>query len=633
MVHSDPEGFDAFYKDARDRLLLQTYALTGDLPASRSAVRDSFVVAWHHWRKVRRLESPEAWVRPHAWAHAQRRHTARLWHRDKGLAEEHRATLTALSRLTPTQRRLLVLTHLARVSRAEMAREVSLPQDDAERELQTATAQYSLHRDVPTTSVRATVEALGTHVATGTRWPRPTILRRAGAARRRTHTSVGAAAAVAALLLSGTVVGASGEVAGRLGGAAPDATPGAGSSAAPGGVVSAGPSGSTSVDGAAPAAREAPSLSPDDLLGPGQVERLAPGRAWRGGASGDNTEGDGLVVPCQQAPFADPSGTAAVRSHAAARQGRRPAVGAVQLTELSADQQAARAAYRRAVGWYADCREPRTQLLSTHALPRVGDEARVVVLRRWARPATTVTVAVVRTGRFTTTLARTVRDDRRADVASVASATAAAVNAFCGEPGAGSCAAPPRAVATDPLPVGSAPALLAGVDLPPVVGVRAPWVGTDPVAARVNTAATRCDEADFSGLGGNRTRTFVVPEADLPAAFGLTETVGTFPAAPGARRFVERLRTRVAGCPERDLGSDVEEVGGRSTRDVDVTAWRITVEISDAESVRYLMAVARRGRAVAQVGFVPAGARTIETGDFLALVDRAVERLGALERR
>ena len=53
-----PEAFDAFYKDARTRLLAQTYALTGDLPAARSAVRDSFIVTWHHWRKVQPAARP-----------------------------------------------------------------------------------------------------------------------------------------------------------------------------------------------------------------------------------------------------------------------------------------------------------------------------------------------------------------------------------------------------------------------------------------------------------------------------------------------------------------------------------------------------------------------------------------------
>ena len=85
------DEFDAFYKDARSRLLLQTYALTGDLPAARSAVRDSFIVAWHHWRKVSRQDDPEVWVRPYAWTHAQRRHTARIWHRDKSLDPEPEA--------------------------------------------------------------------------------------------------------------------------------------------------------------------------------------------------------------------------------------------------------------------------------------------------------------------------------------------------------------------------------------------------------------------------------------------------------------------------------------------------------------------------------------------------------------
>jgi DNA-directed RNA polymerase specialized sigma24 family protein len=60
---TEPDEFDQFYKDVRTRLLLLTYCLTGDLPSSRAAVRDAFVVAWHHWRKVSRVEDPESWVR------------------------------------------------------------------------------------------------------------------------------------------------------------------------------------------------------------------------------------------------------------------------------------------------------------------------------------------------------------------------------------------------------------------------------------------------------------------------------------------------------------------------------------------------------------------------------------------
>ena len=133
---------------ARTALLQQTFALTGDLPASRSAVRDAFVAAWHHWRKVSRLEDPEAWVRPLAWRHAQRRHSARIFHRDRKLDPEIRATLDALAKLPLAQRKVLLLTQLTDASMADMAREVGLPLHEAEQRLQTATSQFAMNREV-----------------------------------------------------------------------------------------------------------------------------------------------------------------------------------------------------------------------------------------------------------------------------------------------------------------------------------------------------------------------------------------------------------------------------------------------------------------------------------------------------
>ena len=100
-----PETFDAYYVETRTRLLHEAYALTGDAPAARAAVRDAFVVAWHHWRKVERLEDPETAVRPSAWRHAQRRHTARLWHREKGLDPEVKDAFDILGQLTMRQRK------------------------------------------------------------------------------------------------------------------------------------------------------------------------------------------------------------------------------------------------------------------------------------------------------------------------------------------------------------------------------------------------------------------------------------------------------------------------------------------------------------------------------------------------
>src|SRR3546814_13648977 len=68
-----------------------------------------------------------------------------------------------------------------------------------------ATAQFAIHRDVPSTSVRIHLEALGTHIE-GTRFPRATIIRRRGTSRRRAYTTLGIAACVGALLGAGAIV-------------------------------------------------------------------------------------------------------------------------------------------------------------------------------------------------------------------------------------------------------------------------------------------------------------------------------------------------------------------------------------------------------------------------------------------
>ena len=622
----NPDEFDAFYKDARDRLLLQTYALTGDLPASRAAVRDSFVVAWHHWRKISRLEDPESWARPHAWSHAQRRHTGRLWRREKGLAPADRATLDALGKLPVTQRKTLLLTQLTTVSMADMAREVGLPPADAERELQTATAQFAVHRDVPTTSIRVLFEGLRRHVETA-QWPRPTILRRAGAARRRTHTVAGAVAAVAALVLTGSLV-----------------TDGAGvrptldrelvHTRADRAQAAAGTSGSAAQPDDQP---DAPAeLPPDAMLTAHEVTAYVGGRSWSVRATTDNTTGDGLVMPCQRERYADPKGTTAlVRTFAtepprrAARQA--PRASAAQTTEVSRSPRSAQRAYDTTLGWYAGCLDERAQLLSTRRVDGIADAAMLFVLRDWDRPVRTTVVGVARTGQLTTTTTTRLPGAVQPELGTLARMLGAAVNGLCRLPSGGECAERPRLRTVAPLPVGEVPGMLTEVDLPPVPGVDRPWVGTEPRRAMSNVAATPCDRADFSSppMTDNVTRTFVIPGSRLPAQFGLTATVGSLPSGRAAA-FADGIRARMAACPDKDLGTKVTALQQVRTARTDLSVWRVRTEISDQSSVVFLMGIARRDTSVTQVGFVPGGEVTLGPDTFAAVVRRALDRLSAM---
>lgn len=616
----DAAAFDAFYADARDRLLAQACAVTGDVGAARAGVRDAFVQAWQRWPKVARSGHPESVVRPEAVHLAVRRRTARVGRHDRVADPDLRAIVDALQHLSTMQRRVLVLAHLADVTLTDLAREVGLTRAAAERELQSGTDALALDLGIAASGVPAAVGALR-DLPDGRGWPRATQIRRAGTARRRQRTALGVAATVVALLLSGVAVGAP---------------------AGPGGSRGVAPSlGGETVDASAGAGARGPvpELGPGDLLAPDQVARLDRRRTWTVARTDGNTEGDGLVLPCQQERFADPDGAAAlVRTFSAGGgQGRRAAdLTAAQMTELSRSTKQAERAFRTASLWYAGCTAPDVQLLSTARLPGVGDEAVLLQLRTYGASPGTTTVAVARTGRFTTTAATWQAGRDRPSPAPLATLVAAAVNRHCGEAGAGACAAPPRPRATAPLPLPDAPGLLGVVDLPPSTAAMPSWVATEPERPRTNVAATRCDRTSFGGddVAKATTRTFVPRAAPgsnrVPDAFGLTETAGVLGGPGAARAFVARIRGALARCPDRDLGTDVEQLASRGGAAGELAVWRVTTEISDDRFVRYLMGVVRSGRAVAQVGLTPTGDATLDVDDFVRLVERAGERLPGL---
>ena len=604
---ADQDGFESFYKEVRGRLLLQTFALTGDLQASQKAVRDAMVVAWHHWRKVSRLENPEDYARPLAWSRAQRRSTARWWARQKGLEPDAKSTLDSLAKLSLLQRKVLLLTHLTAAPLDQMAREVGATRTTVERELQTASAQFAVHRAAASTGIRELLEGLESEVES-VRWPRPSILMRAGSARRRSHTTLGAAAAVTALIVSGTLVTDAAGVRPALDTKA---------------ILDV-----QQPERPRPEPPPEDPLTPQALLTTDQVADALPA-TWTEGMTTTNTTGDGIAFLCQGGRYADPEGVGAlVRTFSA--KDKKVALTAGQSAEASADEKSAARTYRTTMRWYAGCTTPRVQLLATYDVADIGEEAKLFVLRSWDTPITTEVVGVARTGTLTTTVVNTRADESTPDLRGAVQLLGDAVDGLCVLESGDMCAAPSRAKAAPPVPVRPWPAMLHEVDLPPVMGVDEPWVGTEPVRASQNVAATRCEEADFSAFSHDMTRTFLIPDApELPAEFGITETVGALPERD-AGAFVADVRRKLATCPDRDLGTEVMKLADEDKGARELTAWRLTVEVSEERSVRYLMAVIRNGTGVAQLTFVPSGDLTMEGDSFVVLARRAQARLAEL---
>jgi RNA polymerase sigma-70 factor (sigma-E family) len=134
----DAEEFDAFYAACAGRIVGHVYALTGNRSEAEDAVAEAFMRAWQRWQSVREADSPEAWVRRVAsrvavssWRKTFNRMRA---HRRAAvdqsvpeLNEDHVALLQALQRLTPNQRRAVVLHHLNDLSVAQVAVEMQAP--------------------------------------------------------------------------------------------------------------------------------------------------------------------------------------------------------------------------------------------------------------------------------------------------------------------------------------------------------------------------------------------------------------------------------------------------------------------------------------------------------------------------
>jgi DNA-directed RNA polymerase specialized sigma24 family protein len=617
-------AFDDFYKDSRDRLLVQTLALTGDLTAARSAVRDAFVVAWHHWRKIARQDNPEYVVRAYAYRFGLRRRSARPFARRKDGDEEARATLDALAGISLPQRKAVILTQLAGVDMPQAAREIGVPIDNAERELAAGAALFAHDRGIETGQIHDILVRLEAMTRTVT-WPRSTIIRRAGGARRRAHTLIGAAAAVA-------VFGAAGAVVTDGSGLRPlldrDARQAAASHAA---------------------ALQEVSLPESGLMPVAALSQRLRDKGWQVDATTDNSSGNGLVQPCQNTRYADPKGAAAyVRRFHTGTGARQQSF--VQSAEASSSTAAARRAYKNALAWFTACappagqtsaRQPQVHLVSTALTPGLGDESAVVVLHV-AQPAATYVVGLARTGLFTTeTSLRVGLDPRRVDRQPTADLLATAVGRLCLLPDGGTCAPTKVRLHDAPaFPVGTSAALLSEIDLPPFRAGVGRLVGTTPrqvVGDRSDANLVGCDVVHLvKGYAGatirtNLIRSFVFVDSDLPKETGLTQVVGSLPIGKAAG-FARQMTAQIAKCPSSDasMGTEVHDLADRSTRTTFLHAWRMTTELPGNRSVTYDVAVVRRGEAISQIIYISAPHAQMADRDFVDLAGRALERLDEL---
>jgi len=121
------------------RLVLQLFALGGDLADAEDAVQEAFVKAIGRGRAFGGVENPEAWLRTAAlnyqrnrWRHAKvvRKFVTTVPGPDTvpELGPDHVAVVRALAELDADQRMVVVLRYLADLATAEIAHELDVPE-------------------------------------------------------------------------------------------------------------------------------------------------------------------------------------------------------------------------------------------------------------------------------------------------------------------------------------------------------------------------------------------------------------------------------------------------------------------------------------------------------------------------
>jgi RNA polymerase sigma factor (sigma-70 family) len=129
------ELYDASY----GRLVLQLFALCGDLSDAEDAVQEAFVKAINQGRGFDRVDNPEAWLRTvalnqqrNSWRHAKVvRRFATLVPGGPTISElgpDRVALVRALAELDPDLRHVVVLHYLADLGIAQISHELDIPE-------------------------------------------------------------------------------------------------------------------------------------------------------------------------------------------------------------------------------------------------------------------------------------------------------------------------------------------------------------------------------------------------------------------------------------------------------------------------------------------------------------------------
>jgi len=151
---ADQRDLDDLYAASYRRLVVQVFALCGNLADAEDAVQEAFVAAIRRGHGLGQVTNTDAWMRKVAlnrlragWRHSA---VARKYlgvvpgpQAPVEIGPEHVAIVTALAQLEMEQREVVVLHHLADLGTARIAEELGIPEGTVKSRLARARARLA----------------------------------------------------------------------------------------------------------------------------------------------------------------------------------------------------------------------------------------------------------------------------------------------------------------------------------------------------------------------------------------------------------------------------------------------------------------------------------------------------------